>query len=95
MTKFRLVLVLLCLGSLGASAQQEAAAQGQTVRAQIGAPLNQALELARAGEYKKALAIIDGLAGIPNKTAYELSTIGQMRSYVTVRANGLADQQTR
>ena len=117
MPKFRLVLVLLCLGILGAlpfvisqpkpdaakpavqretavqrqmAAQQQAAVQASApVRAEIGAPLERARNLAAAGEYGKALAIVAGLEAVPNKTAHELSMISQMHVFLTVKANNL------
>jgi hypothetical protein len=88
MTKFRLLLVVLCLGLMGA--QQQAAAQsGTPVSAQIGAPLMKAKQLTEAGEHKQAMAVINGLEAVPNKTAYELSIIGQMRTYVQVKSSGV------
>jgi hypothetical protein len=113
MTKFRLLLVVLCLGLLGVlpfvltrpkpdtaeptaqretAVQRQLAAQQQTVaqsgtpmRAQIGAPLMRAKQLTEAGEHKQALAVLDGLEAVPNKTGYENSIIGHMRQYVMVR----------
>lgn len=124
MTKFRLVLVLLCLGILGAlpfvislpkpdTAQQEAAVQPQTavqrqiaaargtaadnqIRAEIGNTLGTAMEMTQAGKYKQALAYIDGLQRIPNKTDHEVWVISQVRQSLMVKAPGLTeDRQTR
>jgi hypothetical protein len=113
MTKFRLLLVVLCLGLLGVlpfvlsrpkphtaqpaaqretAVQRQLAAQRQTVaqsgtpmRAEIGAPLLRVRQLTEAGEYQQALAVLDGLEAVPDRTGYENATIGEMRRYVMVR----------
>jgi hypothetical protein len=134
MTKFRLALVLLCLGLLGAmpfvisqpkpdtaapvvqretavqrqmaaqrqaarqqepAGQQQAAYHGEMVRAKVGAPLQRAMGLISAGEYKQAFAILDGLDAIPDTTPYESAMIGQMRSYANVKSSGIPAPQSR
>lgn len=124
MTNFKLLLVLLCLGLLGAMPfvigaskpdtagdQRESTVQGQTayerqmaaqkpgasgsVRASIGIPLEHSWGLAWAGEYKQAMAIVDGLQTVPGKTAREEEMIGQLRQFILAREGAFADRQAR
>ncbi len=125
MTKFRLVLVLLCLGLLGAMPfvigaskpdiagdQRASTVQGQTdiqrimaarratdpiVAAQIERTLKQSGELAEAGKYKEALAALDKLQAIPDKTVPWARDIDQRRDYLTAMTAkaGHLDSQVR
>jgi hypothetical protein len=62
------------------------------LRAEIGAPLLQARNLAQAGNYTEALRRVDGLNEVPNKTEWELNIIGQMRQYLLVKQSMSAAQ---
>ncbi|MBV9550351.1 MAG: hypothetical protein JO256_11840 [Alphaproteobacteria bacterium] len=126
MTKFKLLLVLLCLGLLGAMPfvisaskpnttgdQRVSTIEGQTavqrqlaaeragpevvqywrtilsdplVRPQIERAFYQARDLANAGKYKEALAVIDGTKGIP-KTTPVAEAMGQMRTFLMWHLN--------
>jgi len=99
MTKFRFVLVLLCLGLLGAvaviaglpraNAGQEAAMQqpsySSAMRAEIGTPLNHAINLAVHRSYDEAEKVVDGLNTVPNKNSDEVRAINQVRQFIAIK----------
>jgi hypothetical protein len=121
MTKFRLVLVLLCLGLLGAmpfvigaskpdttgnpresTVQRQTTLQRQLAAARAEAEadpiqarqINEAQHLAEASKYKEALAIIDGLKGIPEKTPLA-SRVEDMRQQWLVKSESGPGSQAR
>lgn len=63
----------------------------ETVRAEVGRPLQAAQELLKAQKYKEALAKIHETEGISGKTPYENLTIERMRG---VAAAGAGDADT-
>lgn len=65
-----------------------------TLRPEVGKPLNDAQTLYRAHKYKEALAKIAQAAGTPGKTPYETYMIEEMRGAAAVAAGdtGLAAQ---
>ncbi len=74
-----LVASLVLAGTIGA-------AQAQTVRPEVGKPLQQAGELLRAGKAKEALAKVRDADAVANKTAAEQLTIERMRGAAAQRA---------
>ncbi len=121
MTKFKLVIVLLCLGLLGAMPfvigaskpdttgdQRVSTVQGQTVlqrqlavaRAEesggpiVAEQINVARQWADGGKYKEALAVIDGIKGIPDKTSLA-SLIDEMRQDWLVKIESAPGSQAR
>ncbi len=63
---------------------------GNTVRPEVGKPLQAAQELLRAQKYSEALARIAETDGVPNKTAFESFTIDRMRGAVAASAGDAA-----
>ena len=80
--------VLLAAISSGGSAQ------AQSLRPEVGKPLQQAYDLIKAGKGKEALAKVREADGAPNKTAAETMQIERMRAAAAQRAgdNGTAIQ---
>ena len=88
--------VVLCAAlTLGASLGFEAAAQN-TVRPEVGKPLQAAQALVKQRKGREAMAEIAKAEAVPNRTAYENQLIGQMKAAAasaagdnegTIRAN--------
>lgn len=54
------------------------------IRPEIGYPLQEALQLAKAHDYKAALARVDAADKVPNKSDEEQQTIFRVRDYLNV-----------
>ena len=69
-------------------------AQAQSLRPEVGKPLQQAYDLIKAGKAKEALAKVREAEGAPNKTAAESLQIDRMKASAAQRAgdNGTAIQ---
>src|SRR6187397_63083 len=88
--------VVLCAAlTLGASLGFEAAAQN-TVRPEVGKPLQAAQALVKQRKGREAMAEIAKAEAVPNRTAYENQVIAQMKAAAasaagdydaTIRAN--------
>ncbi len=78
-----LVLALFTVGSL-------TLAQAQSLRPEIGKPLQQAGELLRAGKAREALAKVREAEEVPNRTAAEQLTIDRMKGAAAQRAGDQA-----
>jgi tetratricopeptide (TPR) repeat protein len=63
-----------------------ALAQAETVRAEVGKPLQAARDLIKAGKYKEALAKLHEVENVPNRTAYENLLLEQMRASAASQA---------
>lgn len=87
-------LLLLCSFSAGAAFAQEAPAAGaapkETVREEVGKPLQAAQELMKEKKFKEALAKVREAEAVPNRTAYENFIIDRMRGSA---AAGSGDDQ--
>jgi len=68
--------------------------RGDTVRPEVGKPLQAAQELLKSRKYAEALAKITETDAVANKTAFETFTIARMRGAVAVSA-GNAEQAIR
>jgi len=75
-------------GSLGIAA---ASAQAESVRAEVGKPLQAAVALMKAGKYKDALAKLHEVEGVANRTAYENYMLENMR---VAAASGAGEADT-
>ena len=73
----------LALGFVPAQAQD-------TVRPAVGAPLQAAQQLIKAGKYKQALAKVDEAGEVPNRTAGENLLIARMRLAAASGAGDMA-----
>ena len=73
----------LALGFVPAHAQD-------TVRPAVGAPLQAAQQLIKAGKYKQALAKVDEAGEVPNRTAGENLLIARMRLAAASGAGDMA-----
>ena len=88
---------MMKLSRLGAALLLVAAAnlaQAQSLRPEVGKPLQQAYDLIKAGKGKEALAKVREAEGVPNKTAAESLQIDRMKASAAQRAgdNGAAIQ---
>ena len=88
---------MMKLSYLGAALLLAAAvnlAQAQSLRPEVGKPLQQAYDLIKAGKGKEALAKVREAEGAPNKTAAESLQIDRMKAAAAQRAgdNGTAIQ---
>src|ERR1700687_4783204 len=72
--------------ALAADQYQGAETKGETVRPEVGKPLQAAQELLRAQNYKQALAKIQEADGVKDKTAYEVYVIDRLRGVAAVGA---------
>lgn len=61
-------------------------AQAETVRAEVGKPLQAARDLIKAQKYKEALAKLREAEAVPNRSAYENFLIEQMRASAASQA---------
>ena len=88
---------MMKLSSLGAALLLATAvnlAQAQSLRPEVGKPLQQAYDLIKAGKGREALAKVREAEGAPNKTAAESLQIDRMKASAAQRAgdNGTAIQ---
>lgn len=74
--------------ALAADQYQAAEAKGESVRPEVGKPLQAAQELLRAQNYRQALVKIQEADGAKDKTAYEVYVIDRLRG---VAATGAGD----
>ncbi|MCX8004612.1 MAG: hypothetical protein N2688_06600, partial [Burkholderiaceae bacterium] len=65
---------------------RSARAQGETVRAEVGKPLQAARDLIKAQRFKEALAKLREVDAVPNRTAYENFLLEQMRASAASQA---------
>ncbi|GAB3266790.1 tetratricopeptide repeat protein [Chitinimonas naiadis] len=65
-------------------------AESDTVRPEVGKPLQAASGLLKSGKYKEALAKINEAAAAPNKSGYETFVVDRMRGFA---AAGAGDAQ--
>lgn len=88
--------VLICAAWLAASATTPALAQGQSVRPEVGKPLQAAQALIKQRKGKEAMAEIAKAEAVANRTPYENDIIAQMKAAAasasgdhdaTIRAN--------
>ena len=63
-----------------------ALAQSETVRPEVGKPLQAARDLIKAGKYKEALAKLHEVDSIPNRTPFENFLLEQMRASAASQA---------
>ena len=77
-------LSLLCVALLLAASVN--LAQAQSLRPEVGKPLQQAYDLIKAGKGKEALAKVREAEGAPNKTAAESLQIDRMKASAAQRA---------
>ena len=82
--KFQAVAAAFLLGTatLGGAALLMSAPASAAVRAVVGEPLQQAMALAGKGDYKGAMALVDKASAAADKTAEEVSTINQVKTYI-------------
>jgi len=67
-----------------------ASAQGEQVRAEVGKPLQAARDLIKAKKYKEALAKLQEVDAVPNRTANENFLLEQMRASAASQAGDSA-----
>jgi hypothetical protein len=72
---------LICIATLSFGA-------AAAIRPEVGQPLNEALKLAAAHNYKAALARVDVADAAKNKSEEEISLIFQVRKYLTFMTTG-------
>ncbi|MCS7100725.1 MAG: hypothetical protein NZL99_03405 [Burkholderiaceae bacterium] len=65
---------------------RSARAQGETVRAEVGKPLQAARDLIKAQRFKEALAKLREVDAVPNRTEYENFLLEQMRASAASQA---------
>jgi hypothetical protein len=83
---------VLCLGAANAvPAIVPAAIAGESIRPEVGKPLQAAQDFIKQKNFKAALAKIGEADGISDKTAYETSLVDQLRG---IAAAGAGDQAT-
>lgn len=70
----------LRFGSDGTVHLPDAAAQTETVRPEVGKPLQAARDLIKAGKFKEALAKLNEVEAVSNRTAFETFLLEQMRA---------------
>lgn len=75
-------------GGLGITA---ASAQTESVRAEVGKPMQAAAALIKSGKYKDALTKLHEVEAVPNRTAYENYMLENMRA---AAASGAGDADT-
>ena len=80
-----LIGVLLFTASLGVSVDA-VAQRGETVRSEVGKPLQAAQALVKARKGREALAEVAKAEAVPNRTPYENFLISQMRGSAAVAA---------
>jgi hypothetical protein len=85
-----LAAAMIALGGVGASIAP-APALAQTVRPDVGRPLQAAGEMVRAQRFREALAKVREADAVPNKTAAETSLIERMR---LAAASGAGEMDT-
>jgi len=78
------------IGDEGWSLVAPAAAQAETVRAEVGKPLQAARDLIKAKKYKEALAKLQEVEAVPNRTGYENFLLEQMRASAATQAGDTA-----
>jgi hypothetical protein len=66
---------LTCIAALSSNASAD-------MRPEVGTPLQEAINLAKAHEYEAALARVDAADAVPNKSAEERRNIYEMRGYL-------------
>ena len=71
MVRFFRALTVLAAFSLPPAAAQDEAAKAQTVRPEVGKPLQGAIDLLKSKKAKEALAMAREAQAVPNKTPYE------------------------
>ncbi len=80
-----LVPVLACALLIGL-AGNVAAQKGESVRPEVGKPLQEAQQLIKSGRGREALSRVNAAEAIPNRTPYENFLIQQMRGSAAVQA---------
>jgi len=94
MSSYRLILVLLCIGLLGAvpiivALPKPVAAvettQQSAIRTEVLSSLQQVRRLTDDHRYNEALKLVDGLSAVPDKTNLEAQEINQVRDFVLSR----------
>ncbi|MFC5475277.1 tetratricopeptide repeat protein [Paraherbaspirillum soli] len=101
MSKLRIAPICLLLAAIGfttaagiapiaTAAAADAPAATETVRAEVGAPLQAAQGLATEQKYKEALAKIAETDAVGDKTGYEVFAIERLRGAVAARAGDTA-----
>ncbi|MBV9548215.1 MAG: hypothetical protein JO256_00910 [Alphaproteobacteria bacterium] len=103
MTKFRFVLVLLCIGLLGvipiiSGLPKPAAAigvqQASSIRTEFLISLREAVSLMDHDQFNEALKLVDGLSAAPGKTNAETKLLNQVREQ-TLAQRQLAPERAR
>ena len=79
-------LPVLGLAPAAYAADEAEQPKGETVRAEVGLPLQAAQELIKQQKYKEALVKIAETDAVPNKTPWETFTIDHMRGAAAARA---------
>lgn len=74
------------IGSDGRLEFASAAAQAETVRPEVGKPLQAARDLIKAGKFKEALVKLNEVDAVPNKTPFETFLLEQMRASAASQA---------
>ena len=80
-TAFLLGTAMACGGAMILSLPASAA-----VSAKVGKPLQEAQQLAAAGNYKGAMAKVNEAEAVPGKTAEETRVIAQMKDFIAVKS---------
>lgn len=84
--RFKHAALAAVIGALAGLAVPAASHAADTLRPEVGKPLNAAQDLYRAHKYKDALAKIAQAAAVPNKTPYEAYMVEEMRGAAAMAA---------
>jgi outer membrane protein assembly factor BamD (BamD/ComL family) len=79
----RALVLALCLGAAGTAFAQ---GKGESVRPEVGKPLQEAQQLIKSGKGREALSRVNAAEQVPNRTPYENFLIQQMRGSAAVQA---------
>lgn len=94
MTKIKLhaaaAAFLLGTATLGGATLLMTAPAAAAVRPVVGEPLQQAMALAAKGDYKGAMALVDKANAASAKTPEEVSTIGQVKTYIGAKSGDIS-----
>jgi len=77
---------LVCALLIGLAAPVLAQSKGESVRPEVGKPLQEAQQLIKSGKGREALSRVNAAEAIPNRTPYENFLIQQMRGSAAVQA---------
>ena len=86
---FLLAVLALALNAVAPLAQAQEPPKPETVRAEIGKPLQDAQELLKAKQYAEALTKLNSAEAVPDRTAFENFTIDRLRGAAAAGAGDL------